>query len=120
LRDALAAGGYRGQYRGAQFLGQFGDIDGNAARRRFVVHVQGEHHGHAEFGQQGAQGQRAAQVLGVAHLHQAAYRLAEQGAHGGRSSSLREGRARTPGVSSSSALASKRAVARVTSTVVPG
>ncbi len=83
LRDALAARCYRGQYRGAQFIGQFGDIDGNAARRGFVVHVQGEHHGHAEFGQQGAQGQRAAQVLGVADLYQAAYRFAEQGAHGG-------------------------------------
>ncbi len=37
-----------------------------------------------------------------------------------RSSSLREGRASTPGVSSSEASRSKRGVARETSTVVPG
>ena len=37
-----------------------------------------------------------------------------------RSSSLREGRASTPGVSSSEASRSKRGVARDTSTVVPG
>ncbi len=37
-----------------------------------------------------------------------------------RSSSLREGRASTPGVSSSTAVRSKRALAWVTSTVVPG
>jgi len=37
-----------------------------------------------------------------------------------RSSSLREGSASTPGVSSSEAVLSKRAVARATSTVVPG
>jgi hypothetical protein len=37
-----------------------------------------------------------------------------------RSSSLRDGRASTPGVSSSEASRSKRGVARETSTVVPG
>jgi len=37
-----------------------------------------------------------------------------------RSSSLREGMASTPGVSSSEAAGSKRGAARATSTVVPG
>jgi hypothetical protein len=49
----------------------------------FVVHVEGQHHRHAQFGQQGGQGQGAAQVLGVADLHQAARIFVEQGAHGG-------------------------------------
>jgi hypothetical protein len=120
LRDALAAGGHRGQYRGAQFLGQFGDIDGNAARRGFVVHVQGEHHGHAEFGQQGAQGSacgagswRRPPAQGSVPARRAGrawWRVRRRCARAGRGHPACRAVRRW----------SKRAVARVTSTVVPG
>ena len=81
--DAFAAGRDGSQHRDAEALGEGRDIDGDAARRGLVMHVQRQHHRHAEFGEQGGQRQRPAQVLGIADLDQAAAVLVEQGAHGG-------------------------------------
>ena len=81
LADAFAAGGDGGQHRDAEFLGKRRNVDGDTARRGFVVHVERQHHRHAEFGEQRGQGQRAAQVLGVADLDETARLLVEQGAH---------------------------------------
>ncbi len=81
--DAFAAGGDGGHDRDAEFLGKRRNVDGDPARRGLVVHVERQHHRHAEFGEQRGQGQRAAQVLGVADLDEAARLLVEQRAHGG-------------------------------------
>ena len=81
--DAFAAGRYRGDHRHTQRLGQRGAIHRDAARPGLVGHVERHHHRHAELRQQRGEVERAAQVLGVADLHQAARVLFEQGAHGG-------------------------------------
>ena len=79
--NPLAAGGDGSNDRDAELFGERRDVDDDASRRRLVVHVERQHHRHAEFGEQGGQGQGAAQVLGVAHLHQAVGVFVEQGAH---------------------------------------
>lgn len=80
--NAFATGGNGGQDRDTQFFGECGNVDHDAAGRCFVMHVERQHHGHAEFSQQRRQRQGAAQILGVADLHKAARRLVEQGLHG--------------------------------------
>lgn len=86
----------------------------------FVVHVERQHHRHAEFGEQRGPGCGVrAGFLGITDLDQAARFSSSRARIVARSSSLRA-RPEAPGVSSSIASRSKRALARVTSTVVPG
>ncbi len=106
---AFTAGGDGGQYRNGQLLRQCRNIHRYAAGHGFVVHVQGQHHGNAQFSQECGQGQGSAQVLGVPTCTRQRLVSLSKARMVARSSSLREGRASTPGVSSSVALASKRA-----------
>ena len=54
---------------------KLGTVDLEAARLRLVGHVERQRHRNAEFREQRSQRQRAAQVLGVAHVNQGAQRF---------------------------------------------
>jgi hypothetical protein len=89
-------------------------------RAGFVVHVQRQHHRHAELGQQRGEVERAAQVLGVADLDQAVRMFIEQRAHGGALVVAARGQGEHARGVEQRGLTVEAGVARDTSTVVPG